>query len=97
MPDYVIIFDRSARHFFEHVATPAEQKAIGGIVSWIATDPYVDFEVKFPFAVPPTVGVLYADGEFWILYEIAGPNEIVVLNIGFEEEVPSPERDPGYP
>jgi hypothetical protein len=86
-----IIMDRSARYFFERVATHDEQRRIGEIVTGICENPYVDDEVKFPFSYPPVDALLFADGEYWVVYQITGPGEITVLNIGFEEDPPRPE------
>ena len=88
-----IIMEASARYFFEQIATHDEQRRIGEIVTWICENPFADFETKLPFSYPPFEGLLYYGDEFWVAYEITGPGEITVANIGFEEDPPRPLRD----
>lgn len=84
--------DVSARYFFERIATYDEQAEIGRIVTWICEHPFADDETKLPFSYPPFEGLLYYGDRFWVAYQISGPGEITVVNIGFEEEPPRPER-----
>ena len=90
MPEFVLIVQSAARRFFEEVATRDEQVKLSHIMRDLLADPQIDARIKFSFPIPGVPGAaLYADGEFWVVYAIPEPGTISVLNIGFEEEVPS--------
>jgi hypothetical protein len=66
---------------------------LDSILNDISVDPYPDDEFKTPFPFPPANALIYTDGRFWMIYEAPEPGTIMVLNMGFEEEIPATERD----
>ena len=96
MAEYVLILAVPARHFYEQIATRTERRVLDEILTSIAVDPAIDDITKFPFRSPTLDAFLFADGQFWIIYAVTQEG-VSIINIGFEEEIPSVERTGDYP
>jgi len=96
MPEYVLILAAPARQFYEQIATRTERRTLDEILARIAVEPAIDDVTKFAFRSPTLDGFLFADVQFWIIYAVTQEG-VSIINIGFEEEIPSVERAEDYP
>lgn len=95
MPErHVIIMEEGAREFFQHTASPSEQRRISEILWSICVQPFVDYKLRLPYSDPPFEGLIFYDADFWVAYRITGDAEITVANIDFEENPPRAIRHP---
>ncbi|TAK67693.1 MAG: hypothetical protein EPO22_02665 [Dehalococcoidia bacterium] len=94
MADIDAVLLHGARLFYEEIATKTERNRIDDIVLVLREHPEIDDELIFPFnlGLPGVDGRIYYDGWCWIIYRMLNNWTIAILNIGFEEEPPSPRR-----
>jgi len=92
--DIDAVLQHSARIFYEEIATEGERARIDDAISLVCLDPLPDGDIKFRFelGIPSADGFIYYDGWIWIIYRRLNNWTLSILNIGFEEEPPSPKR-----
>jgi hypothetical protein len=84
--DFDAVLLDPARRYYDTLSE-IEQQRIDDAIRAIREDPYVDMRTKFPFPYPPYNPVLFADAEFFLVYDFENDWTIAVWNIGRNDEM----------